>query len=110
MERKNDFHLLESLTKRNGRKRLLRRGVALLSALVLLFTMDTLKRVAVAMEHTPTCGYEYEHEHTETCYDADGALICELHEHTDACYQETPDTDAEEAVPEEEELDLAEVT
>ena len=106
----NDFHLLESLSKKNTRRRLLRRGMALLSALVLLLTVNALKRMAVALEHIPTCGYEYEHTHTEECYDEDGALICDLHEHTDACYQETPD--GEEEAPEvfeEQEVDLEDV-
>ncbi len=116
MERKNDFRLMESLAKRSRRMRLMKRGVALLSVLVLLFTMDALKRMAVAMERVPTCGYEYDHEHTDDCRDEAGALVCGLHEHTDACYQETPDAAAsdeespEEETFEEEEQDLADVT
>ncbi len=104
MRKENGFHLLESLAKKNNRKRLLKRGLALLSVVVLLFTMNVLKRMAVAIEHTPTCGYEYDHIHTDECYDDAGQLICGLHEHTDACYQETPET-----VPEELELDLADI-
>ena len=101
MQNNSDFRLLESLKKKNSRRRLLKRALALLSAVVLLFTMNVLKRAAVAIEHKPTCEFEYDHIHTDACYDADGLLTCGLHEHTDACYQETP-----ESVPEELEMDL----
>ena len=104
MNRENDFHLLESLAKRNKRRRLLKRGLALLSAVVLLFTVNALKRLAVAMEHRPNCEYHYDHTHTDECFDAAGELICGLHEHTDECYQEQVDE-----VPEELEVDLADI-
>ena len=104
MNRENDFHLLESLAKRNKRRRLLKRGLALLSAVVLLFTVNALKRLAVAMEHRPNCEYHYDHIHTDECFDAAGELICGLHEHTDECYQEQV-----EEVPEELEVDLADI-
>ncbi len=100
MRIENDYRLIERLAKKNRRRRLLKRGLALLSAVVLLVTANTLKRKVVAMEHRPTCGWDYEHVHDEACFDEAGNLICSLHEHTDACFQEAP-------VPEEEELDLS---
>ncbi len=103
MRRDFDIAKLENFVKRSRRRRIMKRGLALLSALVVLCTMNTLKRAAVAIEHIPTCGYEYEHVHTAECFDEQGALICPLHEHTDACYQETPDTGA---ILEQQEFDL----
>ena len=101
MERKNDFHLLENLTKKNSRRRLLKRGLALVSVVVLLMTANVLKRNAVAMVGETFCGYDYDHVHSEECFDADGALICDLHVHTDECY--------EEPTPEEVEVDLSDL-
>lgn len=101
MERKNDFHLLENLTKKNSRRRLLKRGLALVSVVVLLVTANVLKRNAVAMVGETFCGYDYDHVHSEECFDADGALICDLHVHTDECY--------EEPTPEEVEVDLSDL-
>ena len=89
--------MIENLARRMRRKRMLRRGLALLSALVLLFTMNTLKFQADTLERIPTCGLE-EHLHGPECYAEDGAtLVCNLpeHVHTDACYQQRPVTDAE---------------
>ena len=106
MRIENVFRQLEDLAKKNNRKRLLRRGIALLSAVVLLFTVNTLKRNAVAMQPKPTCGYDYDHSHTEACFDENGMAICGLHEHTDDCFQ-NPD---EEAAPEELEVELGDVT
>ena len=85
-----DFRL-ENLAKRNRLKRLMRRGIALLSAVVLLFTMNTLKFKADTLERIPACGQE-EHVHTPDCYAGDGALVCGLqeHQHTDACFQQRP--------------------
>ena len=100
-----DIAKLENFVRRSRRRRLMKRCLALLSAVVVLCTMNTLKRAAVAIEHIPTCGYEYEHVHTAECFDEQGALICPLHEHTDACYQETPDTGA---ILERQEFDLGE--
>ena len=101
MERKNDFHLLENLTKKNSRRRLLKRGLALVSVVVLLVTANVLKRKAVAMVGEAYCGYDYDHVHSEECFDADGALVCDLHVHTDECY--------EEPTPEEVEVDLSDL-
>ncbi len=101
MERKNDFHLLENLTKRNSRRRLLKRALALVSVVVLLVTANVLKRNAVAMVGETFCGYDYDHTHTEECFDGNGALICDLHVHTDECY--------EEPTPEEVEVDLSDL-
>ena len=76
-----------SATKRRGR---LRRAIALLSAFVMLFTMNSLKFSADTLERIPMCGYEYDHVHGPECFDENGLLTCALHEHTDACYQERP--------------------
>ena len=99
MLNENDIRLIERLMKRNHRRRLMKRGLALVSALVLLWTMNTLKLRVIALEHTPTCGCDYEHIHGAECFDEAGNLICALHEHTDACFQEAP-------IPEEMEVDL----
>ncbi|MBR1821690.1 MAG: Cna B-type domain-containing protein [Clostridia bacterium] len=102
----------ETFLKNRKRHEYLRRGVAFLSAFVMLFTMNTLKQNADTLERVPMCHLE-EHAHTADCYDAEGALICgkEAHEHTDACYQERPVYDEEEIdldeLVEEVELDLA---
>ncbi|MBQ8087353.1 MAG: hypothetical protein IJ234_02915 [Clostridia bacterium] len=72
-------------------KRIMRRVLAMLSVVVLLFTFNTFKYSAITLERTPTCGYP-DHVHGEDCYNEDGVLICARHEHTDACYQQTPDT------------------
>lgn len=69
----------------------MRRVLAMLSVVVLLFTFNTFKYSAITLERTPTCGYP-DHVHGEDCYNEDGVLICARHEHTDACYQQTPDT------------------
>lgn len=73
-------------------RRIIKRSLAALCAVVLLFTMHSLRRDANTMERIPACGYT-EHLHSASCYDAD-ALTCGLeeHVHTDACYQETPDS------------------
>ena len=89
--------MLENLAKRSRRKRLLRRGLALLSVVVLLFTMNTLKLKADTLERIPMCGLQ-EHQHGPECYAGEEAtLVCSLQEHihTDACYQQRPVKDAE---------------
>ena len=70
----------------------LRRIIAILSAFVLLFTLNSLKFRADTLQRIAMCGLE-EHTHTEACYNEAGELVCGLteHEHTDACYQQTPD-------------------
>ena len=83
----------ESFVKLRKYRGHIKRGVALLCAFVMLFTMNSLKRSADTLERIPTCGFDYEHRHSESCYDAAGSLICGLHEHTDACYQERPHTE-----------------
>ena len=69
----------------------LRRIIAILSAFVLLFTLNTLKFKADTLQHLPMCGLT-EHVHSEACYNEAGELVCGLaeHEHTDACYQQRP--------------------
>ena len=73
--------------KNTPRRKLLKRGVAFLCALVLLLTMNTLKRDADTLERIPTCDIEA-HVHDAACYDETGALTCGLEEHihTDACF------------------------
>lgn len=90
---------VSALTNKYARRRLLKRSLALLCCVMLLFTMNTLKRNADTLERIPMCR-QAEHVHSETCYDASGALICGLdeHVHTDACYQERPDAEAVEAM------------
>ena len=59
------------------------------TAIVLLFTVNTMKREADTLQRIPTCGYP-DHIHTEACLDMHGHLDCKIHVHTDACYQERP--------------------
>lgn len=84
---------LISVINNAKRRRFIKRGLALLCALVLVFTMNTLKRDANTLERIPMCGYAGEHVHTPDCYDGD-TLVCGLaeHIHTDACYQEGPNS------------------
>ena len=81
----------ENFVSRRINQRRVRRWVALLSALVLFLTVNTLKLEADTLERIATCGIE-QHVHDESCYDASGALICGLaeHAHTDACFQQRP--------------------
>ena len=92
MNGKNVFDVrMQNMARRNRTKRLLKRAIALLSAIVLLFTMNTLKHRADTLERIPMCGLE-EHVHTSACYSEDGELVCPIpeHQHTDACYQQRP--------------------
>ena len=100
--KKIDRFQVEAFLKKQRIHRHIRRAIALLSAFVLLFTMNTLKRNANTLSRYPMCGYD-EHIHTVDCYDEEGNLICLIpeHVHTDACYQQAPDY-----VPEEVEQDL----
>lgn len=81
----------ENFVSKRINQRRVRRWVALLSALVLFLTVNTLKLEADTLERIATCGIE-QHVHDESCYDASGALICGLaeHAHTDACFQQRP--------------------
>ena len=82
---------IHEFSKKNARKRLLKRAVSLLCVVVLLFTMNTLKRRANTLERIPACGLE-EHLHSSACYNEAGETVCGMqeHVHTDACYQESP--------------------
>ena len=82
---------IRELSKKNERKRMFKRVVSLLCVIVLLFTMNTLKRSANTLERIPMCGME-EHIHDSGCYNEAGELVCgrQEHVHTDACYQESP--------------------
>ena len=68
---------LISVINNAKRRRFIKRGLALLCALVLVFTMNTLKRDANTLERIPMCGYAGEHVHTPDCYDGD-TLVCGL--------------------------------
>ena len=96
MRRIEEFQADNFLKKRKVHK-YIRRAVALLSAFVMLFTVNTLKRNANTLERIPTCGYE-EHVHDGSCFNEAGELICgmEEHIHTDACYQAAPADSSEE--------------
>lgn len=106
---------LNSMVKYTKSKRILRRAIALMSAVVLLVTVNSLKLNAVTLERVPMCGYAEEHVHDAGCY-VDGALACGLeeHTHTDACFQESPvrvaeieDADLGTDIPVEEEFELS---
>jgi len=81
---------IRDISKKRTWKRILKRSVALLCAVVMLFTMNTLKRNADTLERIAMCGYA-EHVHSASCFSGD-VLVCgmEEHVHTDACYQESP--------------------
>ena len=81
---------IKEMSKKRTWKRIFKRGMALLCAVVMLFTMNTLKRNADTLERIAMCGYA-EHVHSESCFVGD-VLSCGMteHIHTDACYQESP--------------------
>ena len=83
---------IRELSNANKRKRLLKRVVALLSVVVMLFTVNSLKLRANTLSRVPACGLK-KHTHNAKCYDGNGNLICGKveHQHTDACYQVAPD-------------------
>jgi len=85
---------IREFTKKGNRRRLLKRVVSLLCVVVLLFTMNTLKRNANTLERIAMCGIQ-EHIHTAGCYNSSGELVCAIQEHihTDACYQQSPSDD-----------------
>ena len=89
---------IKEMSKKRTWKRIFKRGVSLLCAVVMLFTMNTLKRNADTLERIAMCGYA-EHVHSESCFVGD-VLSCGMteHIHTDACYQQTPVKPGEEAV------------
>ncbi len=84
--------MIRELSQRRKRHTARRRTIALLCVIVLLCTMNTLKRSANTLERIPMCGYAVEHVHSSDCYAGD-VLVCGLaeHVHTDACYQQSPD-------------------
>ncbi len=85
---------IREFTKKGNRRRLFKRVVSLLCVVVLLFTMNTLKRNANTLERIAMCGLQ-EHTHTAGCYNSSGELVCAIpeHVHTDACYQQSPSDD-----------------
>ena len=82
---------LDSILKNAHKKVVVKRVIAILSVVVMLFTVNSTRKFADTLERIPACGIE-EHIHTEACFDADGNVACGLaeHVHTDACYQERP--------------------
>ena len=74
MKRQMDFQA-ESFIRERKRHTRLRRAIALLCAVVMLLTMNSLKMNADTLEHIPGCGLE-EHRHTLACY----PLVCPLAE------------------------------
>ena len=62
---------IRELSKKNERKRMLKRAISLLCVIVLLFTMNTLKRNANTLERIPMCGMG-EHVHNSACYNEAG--------------------------------------
>ncbi len=74
MKRQSDFQA-EIFIRERKRNNRLRRAVALLCAVVMLLTMNSLKMSADTLEHIPGCGLE-EHKHTLACY----PLLCPLAE------------------------------
>ena len=85
----NNF--VRDIASKAKRKRVLKRLIALLSAVVVLFTFNTFKMTAVTMERIASCGYpDHAHSVEAGCYDAEGNLVCGRHVHTDACFQSAP--------------------
>lgn len=80
-----------TVSQKYANKGKLRRVIALLSAVVVFFTMNTLKFEADTLEHYAMCGFEA-HVHDETCLDENGQVVCGMdeHIHTDACFQQRP--------------------
>ena len=81
---------IKEMSRKRTWKRTMKRCVALLCAVVMLFTMNTLKRNADTLERIAMCGFG-EHVHTTSCYVGD-VLSCGMteHVHNDACYQVAP--------------------
>ena len=72
----NQMTVAEKLLRQYRRNGWIRRSIAFLSAVVILFTMSTLRMDAVTLSRIPTCGYP-DHTHTEECYKI---KTCELEE------------------------------
>ena len=84
---------IDNILQAMKRRRTWRRIVSILSAIVLLITVNQVTFLADTLARIPTCGIE-EHIHDVECYNEFGDLVCNLdeHVHTDACYQERPKT------------------
>ena len=93
---------LSSILQKARARRMRRRVMAILSAVVLLVTSNQFKQLADTLERYPTCGME-EHLHTAVCFDDAGDVICGQteHVHTDACYQDSPHADDSESIEQE---------
>ena len=86
-----DNKQVQQKVNKYAKKGRLRRVIAVLSAFVLLFTLNQLTFEADTLQRKETCGVE-EHRHKKACKDDDGEIVCgqEEHVHTDACYQQRP--------------------
>ena len=84
-------------------RRLWKRVLALLCAIVIFFTANILRHNASTLVRTPSCGFP-DHQHSPDCYNTAGELICDRHVHTEACYQ----SGLEPAVEEAETVELSE--
>ena len=69
---------LEYLARKMRRRRVMRRVLAVLCVIVLVFTSYSMKMTATTLERVPTCGLpDHEHTHEQGCYDEADNLICE---------------------------------
>ena len=95
----------------NSRRRMLKRALAMLSAIVMLFTVNTLKRDASTMQSPNVfCGLE-EHAHGPECWEGE-TLTCGLEEHAHSELFYVPAEDgalevAEDTPEEAEKLEIA---
>ena len=82
---------ISAVIKRSRKQFRLRRVLAFLSAVVMFFTMGTLRHTANMLERIPTCGL-MEHQHDGSCLNEYLQVTCGMdeHIHTDACYQVAP--------------------
>ena len=89
--KKTSYQFTEQIIAKANKARTRRRVVAMLSVVVLLFTMNRTTFLADALVGEPKCGLE-EHVHDDFCFDEDGALNCGMdeHVHTDDCYGVEP--------------------
>lgn len=63
---------IQEMLQKVRKQRMLRRVLALLCAVVILFTTNQLKLKADTLERFPDCGYP-DHVHDESCFE-DGVL------------------------------------
>ena len=87
----NENGSISAVLKRFRKQVRFRRVLAFLSAVVVFFTMGTLRHDANTLERIPTCGL-MEHQHDGSCLDEYLQVTCGMdeHIHTDACYTPMP--------------------